>query len=139
MKNKKNILIIVCSLLTATGAWIGYAELGAKNYPIDAELVALAKNIDLDASWEKQQDWKRSSMLWPSGIEYGVVSLRDGTHVKFAFRSHHSGDAIGATYFVAPGYEKQMNGWFCCEVECDDIADIASLDRFIAEHDGISP
>ncbi len=77
-------------------------------------------------------------------IEAGLVSLGDGSLVRYWFCSHHlvdDGD-LGATLFRLPdGTDLWMDGYFCCEMDPpeESLVSVATFRSFAAAMDGKSP
>jgi hypothetical protein len=52
------------------------------------------------------------------GIQYGLIELQDGEHVKFWFLSHHRTPDKGGTIYEYPNGEKEFSaGYHCCEIQ----------------------
>jgi hypothetical protein len=84
-----------------------------------------------------------SSITETSSIQRGILKLKDGTLLRFAFLSHHvADDHESHTVFKSNGYARYMKGYFCCEVEFGSLKqpdNITEFDKLIRELDGQSP
>jgi hypothetical protein len=78
-----------------------------------------------------------------SEIERGIVALKDGEIIRFAFISHHaSKDRNSHSYFQGDKYKRYIRGWFCCEVKFGrekQPKDIAELNSLLSKYDGVPP
>jgi len=95
---------------------------------------------------EHKDKWIASDTIWDKGKQYGmqrgILRLRDGSLVRFAFLSHHMTDDIGDSVFVSENYYRYVKGWFCCEIEFgeqEQFGNLKELDRFLKKHSGIKP
>ena len=80
--------------------------------------------------------------ILPDQTEIGLLTLGDGSQVKYWFRSHHLTQDAGGTWFLLSSGERLfMEGKFCCEVDipAPSLASPASLKDFIAKNDGVRP
>jgi hypothetical protein len=76
------------------------------------------------------------------GTEVGVISLSNGSKVKYWFKSHHLTGDIGGTMFEFNNSRRIfMAGYFCCELQLPDnqIKNESELKSFINKYDGESP
>jgi hypothetical protein len=75
-------------------------------------------------------------------IEYGIIAIKDGTKVKYWFKSHHLVDDSGGTWFELPDRKMiYMVGGFCCEVQFPEegFKTVSDLKRFIQQRHGRRP
>ena len=77
-------------------------------------------------------------------IEAGLITLGDGSRVRYWFCSHHlvDGGDLGATLFRLPdGTDLWMDGYFCCEMDPpeESLVSVAELRSFAAVMDGRNP
>lgn len=103
--------------------------------------IAASKCDPATASLPADTGFNVRSKTAPGGIQFGLVELKNGQHVKFWFLSHHH-SPLGCTRFdFADGESVYMKGAFCCEVQIPDDAIIneSSLLKFIHTNDGIDP
>lgn len=90
---------------------------------------------------EPGHEWYAGSYVGTT--EHGIIALKNGEVVKFAFISHHtSKDRNSHSYFEGSKYKKYVRGWFCCEVEFGaekQPKDTAELDALLSKYDGVCP
>jgi hypothetical protein len=102
----------------------------------DAEVAQLLK-----LTKEQGHEWYAGS--YKGTIEHGIIALKNGEIVKFAFISHHtSKDSNSHSYFEGNKYKRYVRGWFCCEVEFGSEKqpkDSSELDAILSKYDGIRP
>lgn len=132
-------LPFLLALLIATAAGIFYAHHHHRISENRDRVIQASKEIDpgkfelMDGS----NDYIRR--MSSSGIECGIVTMKNGEEVKYWFLSHHlSGDDGHARFVFPDGRVRMMTGYFCCEVMFpqDDFASVKEFDAFLAEVDG---
>jgi len=116
---------------------IGYVILAkAVNSINNTEIENMKKQLENNSDW-----W--TGVVENARIERGIVQLKDGELVHFAFISHHlTTDQKSYSIFKTKDYTKYVTGYFCCEVEfgsMDQPANLKAFDKILNEIDGQSP
>lgn len=112
------------------------------------ELWRAANNLSEPKIADLVKMTKRPGRDWWTGtyddeIERGVVLLKNGELIRFAFISHHvSRDKSSHAYFQGEKYRKFVRGYFCCEVAFESNTqpqNVDELDILLSKVDGTSP
>lgn len=107
-----------------------------------ADLAAIMKTHDPATATLEALDVHQRKTTLSDQTELGILTLGDGSHAKYWFRSHHLTKGSGGTWFLLDSGERiYMTGYFCCEVDipATDLASPTSLKAFIAKNDGRQP
>ena len=92
-----------------------------------SEIALLNQRIDKEKKcwWDSFYDDSESK------IQRGIIRLKNGTIIRFAFISHHlTTDGQSYSYFVTGNYSKYVTGWFCCEMEFGSTEQPENLSQF---------
>lgn len=79
-----------------------------------------------------------------NNIEAGLITLGDGTRVRYWFCSHHlvgAGDPGAALFRLPDGSDLWMDGYFCCEMDPprEALVSLTALRSFVSAMDGQRP
>jgi hypothetical protein len=140
----KRRILLTCGFLGIVGIAIAAITLMSHVYKLPLAIKGMSETeVDrfLQLTKEPGRDWWAGK--YDGEIERGILVLKNGEIVRFAFISHHvSKDGNSHSYFQGNKYRKYVTGWFCCEVEFfrqQQPKDIAELDFLLSKYDGVSP
>lgn len=78
-----------------------------------------------------------------SGIQHGIITLKNKEEIKFWFISHHFLSDKGGTIYEFPnGDKKFISGMHCCEVQFNDskpLSDLSTFKNYIETENGRAP
>jgi hypothetical protein len=116
--------------------------------PHKAELIKAVDSITSDELAQMVNTLNTNTEEWimivfeKEPIERGIVRLKDGEIVRFAFLSHHlTKDHESHTVFENATYQRHVTGYFCCEVDfrTKQPENIKEFDKLLSSIDGLSP
>ncbi|WP_027360602.1 hypothetical protein [Desulforegula conservatrix] len=97
---------------------------------------------DFDLTEGGNDGIKKKFFETPIESEVGIIRLKDGSIVKYAFQSHHLNQYDSISFFQFKDEVKIVFGYFCCEVmfgENQHFANWNQLVEFLSTIDGQKP
>ncbi len=140
----KKKIVLTCGFLAVIGIVIAAMTLASHVYKLPLAINGMSETeVEqlLKLTKEPGRDWWVGD--YEGEIERGILALRNGEIVRYAFISHHvSKDGNSHSYFKGTKYRRYVTGSFCCEVEFfqeKQPENTAELDSLLSKYDGVSP
>lgn len=137
---KKTVIISLVSVFSAVIGLFFYVN-NIDDYTTKSKLESFRKSITINHDKLKPGYGKNVKREFKDGIEYGIITLKDNSIVKYYCLSHHLVAGKGGTLFELPdGKTEFISGVFCCEMQLDSIySDVGSFIQDMRLYDGVAP